>query len=746
MTGATAHLCQLRQLALLHGIQHSFRDVAGQLREASEESLVGAIRAFGIPLERPQEVSALLREQQSRLGSQVMEPVAVAWAGEAVIALRIPVHGLAARYDGCLTLETGQCRTYAGRLAELRTKRILKLAGATYVVKLLRLPGRLPPGYHRFRLETRGQSTEATLIAAPKTVYQGEPGDQGTFWGVFLPLYALYRRSSWGAGNFSDLAALMQWAAAQGANLVATLPLLACDCWAESPSPYAPASRLFWSEFYLDVTAIPELASCAEARELLDSREYRGALESLRASPRVDYRRQSALQRRVLEHLARSFFATQSARRGALEEYCRANPQLDDYARFRAAAERHGPEWDRWPEPLRSGRIRPGDYDEAIYRYHVYVQWQTETQLRAAAIRAREANLLWYLDFPLGVSRNGYDVWRQRDLFALGASGGAPPDAFFTKGQNWGFPPLHPERLRQQRYQYLIDALRGHLRLARLLRLDHVMGLHRLYWVPSGLDAAQGVYVHYRMDELLAILSLESHRHQARLVGENLGTVPPEVDAAMNRHGINGMYVLQYELGADAKGPVRPIPRAVVASLNTHDMPTFSAFLRAWDVEDRLELGLLSNQEAQEARDHRAKQCRALAEFFSRQGLLRAPWNDPNAIARLQQSLMQSGGSAMEDVAERSSRNMAQEYPEALTEAGLAYLSQSPALLVLVNLEDLWGETRPQNTPGTSTERVNWQRKAQYSFEQFCQLPGVLRIMRRVAEGRRLLGRSWQGR
>jgi 4-alpha-glucanotransferase len=200
---------------------------------------------------------------------------------------------------------------------------------------------------------------------------------------------------------------------------------------------------------------------------------------------------------------------------------------LEDYAAFRAVVEKRRRPWPAWPKPLSSGTIAPADYDQDACVYHLYAQWLAEQQLAAFSSAARQRGPGLYLDFPLGVHRLGYDPWRYRGTFVTDASGGAPPDAVFTQGQNWAFPPLHPELIRAQGYRYLIECLRRQLAYATFLRIDHVMSLHRLYWIPNGWLARDGVYVRYRPDELYAILCLESHRHRASIVGENLGTVRP---------------------------------------------------------------------------------------------------------------------------------------------------------------------------------------------------------------------------
>jgi hypothetical protein len=234
----------------------------------------------------------------------------------------------------------------------------------------------------------------------------------------------------------------------------------------------------------------------------------------------VDYGRQMALKRAVLEKLAHAFHVGGGALHPEFEAFVERHPRLQDYAAFRATIERRDTTWHEWPGRLRAGTLKKGDYDERNKRYHVYVQWLAENQ--AAEIAESSTGL--YLDLPLGVHPDGYDVWKERDTFLEGCAAGAPPDPVFTRGQNWGLTPLHPERARATGYGYLADCLRHQLHLAGALRIDHVMSFHRLFCIPEGMSAEDGVYVTYRPEELWAVATLESRRHQSMLVGEDLGS------------------------------------------------------------------------------------------------------------------------------------------------------------------------------------------------------------------------------
>jgi 4-alpha-glucanotransferase len=347
--------------------------------------------------------------------------------------------------------------------------------------------------------------------------------------------------------------------------------------------------------------------------------------------------------------------------------------------------------------------LAAGDYDEPARLYHLYVQWQAQEQLHNLAERTKTDGPALYLDFPLGVNRDGYDVWRERAVFALEASGGAPPDSFFTKGQNWGFPPLQPEALQQQGYRYYIACLRHHLQYAGMLRIDHVMGLHRLFWIPRGFGPSEAVYVHYPAHEFYAILSLESHRHQVEIVGENLGTVPPYVNQALARHKIHGMYVSQFCVNADHQNTLEQPAHDDVASLNTHDTPTFGGFWLGKDIEDRLALELLSSPEAENVRQERASIRGALIAYLKSRGWLTEESPEPLAVLR----------------------------------AWLSQLARSDAYLLLLNLEDLWLEPLPQNVPGTWEERPNWKRRARFFLDEIRKMDTVTDILKAIDDIRK---------
>ncbi|MCJ7606071.1 MAG: 4-alpha-glucanotransferase, partial [Dehalococcoidales bacterium] len=590
-----------------------------------------------------------------------------------------------AHCTGTLQTEAGEIIEWKWRASDWPVKSVADLAGTKYVYKSLVVPTRLPYGYHEFSLEIGGKRHRSRIICAPLKTY-APPGDlNNRIWGAFLPLYALETEKTMGSGDYTAFGELAEIVAGWGGNVVGTLPLLPVFLDEPyDPGPYSPVSRRFWNEFYVDVKRVPELADCATARELVESPSFKAEVEKARKTDMVDYRRVMALKRSVMEELCRQLLSAGGRRLEEFRQFGAGNPHVMDYARFRAVTEKRGVTWLAWPQRLRDGEIRDADCDAATRDYHLYAQWLAHRQVEELAAGAAKHNVTMYFDLPLGVNGAGYDVWSHREVFSLRASTGAPPDAVFTSGQNWGFPPILPDEIRRDGYRYIIAYLEHHLRHAGMLRIDHVMGLHRLFWIPQEMSAADGVYVRYNPEELYAIVTLESHRHQCVIVGEDLGIVPSYVRRSMSRHGLHRMSILHYELLDDDGKGLGHIPRNVVAAMNTHDMPPFATFWKGTDIDERKSLGLVGEAVAAREREARPGLKASLTAFLSKQRFIR-----------------NTAGSVKE-----------------IMRGCLAYMSASRARVLLVNLEDLWLETGSQNIPGTVDEHPNWQRKARYRLEE----------------------------
>lgn len=680
----------LERLAEESGVQLAYSDIHGQPVQAQPASVLAVLRAMGA-IEDAGDIPEALRRHENAHWRWSLEPVTLAWDGRlAGLSLRLPEASRTQRAEYRIELEDGALRRGDLDLADAPTSDRMEQGGERFVQLDVTIDESLPFGYHRLTVEVAGRQLETRVIAAPRHAYQPTPQFN---WGVFLPLYALHSSRSWGIGDYTDLASLVAWSRAQGGSFVGTLPLL--PAFLENPvepSPYQPVSRLLWNELYIDPEAplpgieLPasDAALAAQARALTAGRD-------------VDYGAVMALKRRVLSAQLAALDDDPAFEDG-LTSYLDRRPLVRDYAAFRAAGERLGPDWRRWANDARNGRLTEGDYDRKAMRYHAYAQWRAETQMVAVSAEARRQGHRLYLDMPIGVHPAGYDAWRHQDLYAQGMSTGAPPDLLASEGQDWGFQPLIPNAQRASGYAYLIALLRHCMGAAGMLRIDHAIGLHRLYWIPEGATGREGVFVRQPAEELYAILCLESLRAQTVLIGEDLGLVPPEVEAGLEEHRLGRMYVQMFEMTGDTTTPLLPASSLSIASFSTHDLPTFAAYWQDQDLAQRRDLGLLTPEGVHAEMVGRRGAKHALATHLDARGLT-------------------AGDGDIGD----------------LYRGSLALQAESGASWLVLNLEDTWAETRLQNMPGTTEAQYpNWHSRAAHSLDDFDAIEGVRRAIETV--------------
>jgi alpha-1,4-glucan:alpha-1,4-glucan 6-glycosyltransferase/4-alpha-glucanotransferase len=677
----------LLKLAREAGVQTEYTSNAGHSVRARPDALAKMLQALGHAVaDDGANARTVLDDLCATRATRWLEPVYPLWENEAhfVVLSETPESGELGRVEWTLRLEDGSAHAWSADVASLRIMgERADETGRKVVLRQLMMPRSLPLGYHALSARAAKSAFEATLVCAPASLPRPEAQkDKG--WGAFVPTYALRSDDDWGAGDFSALGRLSDWLAERGAQTVATLPLLPAfiEDWKCDPSPYSPASRLMWNDFYLDPTRAAEWDACEPARKIAASEAFRAEVTRLKREDYVDYLAVQKLKKSVLEPMSQ-VFGKGMAKNAAFQDLLKRKPALAEYARFRAACDHFKESWWCWPEKARAGTLTAGDWRPEDEIYHLYVQFLAHQQLGALAENAAAKGMSFYLDLPVGVSSDGYDVWRERDAYALGLAAGAPPDPFFTKGQNWGFPPFHPERLRAGGYRHFAEIIRHHLSEARILRIDHVMGLTRLYCVPHGFGADQGVYIRFRQDELYAVLLLEAQRAGASLVGEDLGTVPQEVVEIMAKRKLDRLFVFQYEANPHATPPVADAQSNTIASLNTHDMPTWGAYWNSRDLADREALGLLAGSELQREATDRARIREGWRYELKRSGFIHRDSGDLEVV-----------------------------------QASFKRLAATQARTVLVTLEDLWLEERPQNIPGTHLERPNWKRKLSRGLEE----------------------------
>ncbi|HET7505279.1 MAG TPA: 4-alpha-glucanotransferase [Kofleriaceae bacterium] len=660
----------LSDLATAAGLDPAYVGWNGKPVVSSDEALVATLRALApdlaIAFDSVSDAPAALAALERARWTEIVPPVVVGWEGELSVPFTVP----AERDDAWeieVATESGRTVRANGRLFELPAGGHGWPGGVVHCVRRARVWLDRDLGYHTVRWRVGTRYGEAFAIAAPQRAFGG-PGEGPRRWGVFAPVYGLASATSGQAGDLGTLRRLFEQVARRGGRYVATLPILAASL--DEPcdfSPYAPASRLYWNELYLDLAALADELGVEPP-----------AAPPIVAGARIDYGTQYHWRRHALDPMAERLFAT----RGPEIDAWAARSGVYDYATFRSLRETTRQGWMAWPAMWRDGAPVITSRAEAIalgaeatrVTTHAAAQWAMQRQLEQLA----GGPVSLYLDLPVGVNCDAYEVWRHRRLFLTELSAGAPPDALFLGGQDWGLPPLSPIALRRDRYRYFIRCVRHHMQVSGMLRIDHVMGLFRLYCVPCGRPATDGVYLRYVSDELLAILTLESSRARCALVGEDLGTVPDQVRPAMARHGLFRLHVGQWFLPAAPGEVPGPSPAESVASLNTHDTATFAGWWRGADIDDRHDLGLIDDAQDTEERLARDRARAALLAFVA-----------PSV-----------SGERLTDV-------------ERAMVGATADLAAGPAEVVLVALDDLALDPVPHNVPGTTTQRPNWQRRVE---------------------------------
>jgi 4-alpha-glucanotransferase len=656
-------------LARRVGVQRRYVDGTGVRRAASDDAVMAVFRAMGVGVSRPEDADTELRRLDAEDAQRLCEPVSVAWAGSPPTVRLGPGASRAASLEVTLIRENESARSWRADRDEL-----VRLPGGGVG---LDLPADLPVGFHRLQIAAGGQAGESLIMKAPPRCHDATV-PTGVV-GAFMPLHAARSDSNLGIGDCADLERLARWAGSCGCRYFGTLPVLTTlldDPF--EPSPYVPASRSVFGEIFIDVHGAARENNLPGLGRLLDDPSFGGAAARLRSLGLVDYAKSWGLVRRCLE-AATADVERSEVLRAEVERFARSTPLIRDYARFRGT--------------LAAGRGRERE-DERLF---LVAQWLLGPQLRRAAGAFGEGGGL-YLDLPIGSHPGGFDAWRNPGLYASGAVLGAPPDGLFRRGQSWGFPPVIPAASRRAGHREFSQAVGRHLEHASALRIDHAAGLFRCFWVPEGFTPENGVYVRQPAEELLAVLSIHSHRRRATVVAENLGTVPRRISSGLERRGLLNMEILQFGLGVDQDPTARPHARGLVA-LNTHDMPTFAAFWTGQDVPLHARLGVIREADAGALRAERASMRQRVTRSLREAGLLHAEDPGPEEIA-----------------------------------AALLELAAGRTLgVLLVGLEDLWGETEPQNIPGIAEGYPNWRRKARRTLDEIERETGLTRVLAHLA-------------
>jgi 4-alpha-glucanotransferase len=698
----------LERLAGQYGVGASYYDYRGGLHRVSRESKTALLAAMGLDVSAERDIDAAAEAFDAVRWMRMLPQACVISAdvgrGPPVLPISIPVDLDAVEIDWEIEIEGGGSIDGTARIETLQVAERGEARGRAFIRVHLPLPADLPLGYHRIATWLdAGLAGETRLIVAPPRCYEPPSVAAGVrSWGIAVQLYSLRSDGNWGMGDLHDLRELIAQAAPMGCSIVGLNPLHALlPAVPDQISPYSPSNRQFLNVLYVAVPDVPEFAECAPAQERVADPEFQALLRQLRATSNVDYPRVAAAKfavlRMIFEHFRNAHLATGTERAAAFHKFVRERGEpLRLHAIFDALdadLRLLGPQywgWPSWPEEYRDplspavnrfARDRAGEVE-----YFLYLQWLAEEQLYAAQQLARQSGMAigLYGDVAVGANPGGSETWANRHLYVQQASVGAPPDPLALKGQDWGIPPQSPAELRAQEYEPFVTLIRNNMRATAALRLDHVMTLFRLWWVPRGSSSARGAYVHYPLDDLVAILALESVRNHCIVIGEDLGTVPDEVRDAMERYHVYHYKVLLFEKEEDQrfKAPWR-YARNALATVTTHDLPTLRGWWEGLDIGLREQLDLYpAASQAEEDGRGRERERVAMMQALSEQRLWHWESHEPPP-----------------------------DYSPALARAIQCYLGVSNAGLAMIQIEDLIGMPDPANVPGTHQEHANWQRK-----------------------------------
>lgn len=720
----------LAELATLCGLEPQYHDTAGKLHVTEPATQAAILAAMGCRCQTDAELNQELEVHRRWPWTELVEPVLALFQSQLPAAWNIYLPLFRGELPPdieiiCeLTDESGQClhRTVVG--SNLVLEEIRRFGEAAYGRIMLPLPQFLTLGYYDLHVRAHASQFQGQgrmlLIIAPERVYVPEVLTRERLWGLNLPLYAMRSSHNWGIGDCGDLQQLLTLGSLLHADIIGLNPLhhLGVNL-QDSISPYYPTSRCYPNPLYLDLERVPEMFACPAAQDFLAKPEIQQKIALIRESKQVRYVEVASLKFVILAKLLDTFVKDHGepdsprTTRG-LEFAAFLDQQGEDlrrFATFLALSEYWQAQgkayltWQEWPaayqDPAGSAVTEFARNHERQLWCHLYAQWLLSRQLQETQAEAGKRNLSLglYLDLAVGVNPGGFDTWANQDQFALTIDIGAPPDDFSPLGQNWGLAPLVPHQLRVRGYRYFINMLRQNCPVGGALRIDHVMGFFRLYWIPRGASPAQGAYVRYPADEMLKILALESVKQQTAVIGEDLGTVAPYIREQLSRYQVFSTRLLYFERqGNGAFKQAAQYPDWAQASITTHDLPTLVGFWEGRDIHLRQELHLFPDDQA----------------------VARA-WEDRHrAKAALIEVLRDKGWFDRETAAAMSAQA---ELPDQVKWGVIAHLAQTPCRLVLLSMEDIFGWRDQQNLPGTKDEYPNWRLKLPLWLEEIAQAP-----------------------
>ena len=708
----------LDRAASWYGIDSGFWDIFGNYHTTSVATKQSLLRALGVAVDSVESLERSLFELARHEWERLLPPVVVAGPiGPVELILNVPVESLGDRARFSVRREDGEIREFELNLRELPQVGAAALDRGAWVQKKATLPIELPLGYHEVSVKTGAKSARTRYIVTPDHAWTDPHlGRGGRAAGIAVSLYGVRSERNWGCGDFRDLREVIDWVAQElGASFVALNPLHAINNRRPfNTSPYLPNCIFYQNFLYLDIEGMEDFANCRRARALRASPEIVSRIATLRATPYVEYELVSDLKLRFLKLAFVQFLRerrTGSARAQEFESFReREGDLLEKFATYCALDEylhRRNPDlwlWTDWPVPYQDPcSAQTHEFRRKHWRsvmFYQYLQWQIDLQLARAQQHARDRHLSigLYHDLALATDRFGSDLWAHRPFYVAGCRVGSPPDDFSPKGQDWAFPPPNAARHREDGYRLFAESIRKNCRHGGALRIDHVMRLFRLFWIPDGAEATEGAYVRERNQDFVRILALESVRNQVIVIGEDLGTVEPSIRETLASFGMLSYRLFYFEKNERSEFRRNgEYPRQALVSSTTHDLPTLAGFWVGADIDARRAAGIIDEAARREQVENRGREKQKMLDVLFQLALL------PEGLPRMADAYVELTGE--------------------LHNAIIGFLAMTPSQLLAINQEDLTKELHQQNLPGSTWQYPNWGRKMRFTIEQLCGDP-----------------------
>jgi 4-alpha-glucanotransferase len=715
------------ELSGLCGITSEYWDIFGKKQMTSIESRKAVLRAMGMKIDTQEDITREIHKQNSRVWQNVVEPVYIVSANNQPIAIPVCIPITETDQSELMivwSLEDEKGEKDEGRLSSeaIIVSEQKRIGSARYVKVYLRDFVRRDIGYYTLTLECRHPRRifrgrhdklcrQSKVLITPDACYIPPELENSRAWGVSINLYAIRSGRNWGAGDLTDLKDTVQWVAGLKGGFVGINPLHAIpNTMPFGVSPYSPISRLYRNFLYLDIEKVPEIAESGTLNKVISSGEFRSEIAGLRKKELIDYEGVASLKEKYLRKAFDLFFkkhfkSNTKRGRGFRQFIQKEGAPLESYSLFMALKEhmqkrRKAFVWQKWPAEYhdsngKAARAFRKTHARSIL-FHQYVQWLIDGQLKEISENAEKLQMAvgLYHDLAVGSVGGGSDAWSYKDVIACEANVGAPPDDFSPDGQKWGFPPLIPERLKETGYELFISTIQKNMKYGGAIRIDHALGLFRVFWVPEDMTPKDGVYVNQPSEDLLRIIALESVRNKTVVIAEDLGTIGENVRETLKRFRMLSYRLFYFERNYPDPSflPPERYPEMALCAVTTHDLPTIYGYWKGRDIEVRRKLGVYSDDLMQQQINDRERDKKLIIAALKSQGIIHGSPEEPGEII-----------------------------PDMTPELCLAvyrYLSLTPCKLLLVSLDDVIGTLDQQNLPGTINVHPNWIQKTRMMLEE----------------------------